>query len=326
MKAKDKTLSVVFGHAVADALGVPVEFEYREDLMRDPVVGMRGYGSHDVPAGTWSDDTSMAIAALDSLSCGVDYDDMMRRFCRWANDNEYSATGELFDIGITTQATLRRFLKGTPALQCGADGDYDNGNGSLMRIYPVALYWHYLSEEKRNDLDLIDFVFKCSSLTHAHLRSKLACAIYTYVMLQILQEPSKEAVLWGLEEAKTKLRIFGDELKHYDRLFMNNFAELPESEIQSSGYVVATLEAAIWCLLNSDSYAECVLKAVNLGHDTDTVGAVAGSLAGAMYGIEDIPQKWIKGLQNVDLIYNICEHFSEVDCTDPDARRSIQSS
>lgn len=310
MKAKDKTLSVVLGHAVADALGVPVEFEYREDLKNDPVVGMRGYGSHDVPTGTWSDDTSMAIAALDSLSNGVDFTDMMRRFCSWANENEYSATGELFDIGITTQATLRRFLKGIPALQCGSDGDYDNGNGSLMRIYPVALYWYYLSEEKRNDLDLIDLVFNCSSLTHAHLRSKLACAIYTYVMLEILREPSKEAVLWGLEEAKTKLRIFGDELRHYDRMFKKDFAELPEQEIQSSGYVVATLEAAIWCLLNSDSYTECVLKAVNLGHDTDTVGAVAGSLAGALYGLEGIPVEWVNALQNSELLYQVCDNFA----------------
>lgn len=310
MSKRDKTLGVVLGHAVADALGVPVEFESREDLKKEPVVGMRGYGSHAVPAGTWSDDTSMAIAALDSLANGIDYEDMMSKFFSWANDNKYSAIGELFDIGVSTRVALLRFGIKIPALKCGGDGENDNGNGSLMRIYPVVLYWHYLTEEKRNVLDLIDLVFKCSSLTHAHLRSKLACAIYTYVMLQILQEPSKEAVLWGLEEAKTKLRVFGDELRHYDRLFKNDFAELPETEIQSSGYVVATLEAAIWCLLNSDSYAECVLKAVNLGHDTDTVGAVAGSLAGAMYGMSEIPNEWVKALQNSELLYQVCENFA----------------
>lgn len=309
MDKREKTLGVVLGHAVADALGVPVEFEYREDLRKDPVVGMRGYGSHAVPAGTWSDDTSMAIATLDSLSEGIDYDDMMRRFCSWANDNEYSATGELFDIGITTQATLRRYLKGIPALECGADGDYDNGNGSLMRIYPIALYWHFLPDEKRSARDLIDFVFKSSSLTHAHLRSKLGCAIYIFIMLQILEEPSVDAVYRGLEEAREKLGIYGDELQHYARLFRKDFAEIPEDEIKSSGYVVDTLEASIWCLLNSNSYSECVLKAVNLGHDTDTVGAVAGSLAGAMWGAEGIQKDWIDELQNQELIENIIERF-----------------
>ena len=310
MDKRDITLGVVLGHAVADALGVPVEFEYREDLRRDPVVGMRGYGSHAVPAGTWSDDTSMAIATLDSLCEGIDYDDMMRRFCSWANDNEYSATGELFDIGITTQATLRRYLKGTPALQCGSDGDYDNGNGSLMRIYPIALYWYFLPEDKRSVCDLIDFVFKSSSLTHAHLRSKLACAIFAYVMLQILEEKSVDAVKRGLEDAKEELAAYGDELQHYTRLFKKDFSEIPEEEIKSSGYVVDTLEAAIWCLLNSNSYSECVLKAVNLGHDTDTVGAVAGSLAGAMYGVDMIPKDWVAALQNRGLLFEICERFS----------------
>lgn len=199
----------------------------------------------------------------------------------------------------------------TPALECGAGGDYDNGNGSLMRIYPVALYWHFLPEEERNGLDLSDFVFEVSSLTHAHLRSKLAYAIYTFVMLEILKEPSRTSVYRGLEEAKEKLRNYGDELSQYDRLFRTDFADTPDDQIQSSGYVVATLEAAIWCLLNSSSYAECVLKAVNLGHDTDTVGAVAGSLAGAMYGVEGVPEEWVKELQNSNLLVDVGVRFAK---------------
>ena len=306
--------SVAFGHAIADALGVPVEFMSREELKADPVKDMLGYGTHHVPAGTWSDDTSMAIATLDSLASGIDYNDMMSKFQAWKVKAAYTATDEVFDMGISTNTAISRFQKGMPALSCGCTDENDNGNGSLMRIYPAALYWFYVNGKKHTTDDFDSFIFDVSSLTHAHLRSKLSCGIYAYVLLYLLNRRTKKSVLDGLYYARMRyahIPEYSSELKHFSRLFDVSFAKLHEDEIKSSGYVVATLEAAIWCLLNTDSYEECVLKAVNLGSDTDTVAAVAGALAGCLYGLEGIPEKWLSGLLRKDMMAGICQRFAD---------------
>ena len=138
----DTVRAAMLGLAVGDALGVPVKFMDREALCQNPVTGMRAFGAHGQRAGTWSDDTSMALCLLESLTGGVDYTDMMGRFLRWAEEGYMTAHGEVFDMGIATRQALVRFAQGTPALQCGGRGTYDNGNGSLMRILPVALYLH----------------------------------------------------------------------------------------------------------------------------------------------------------------------------------------
>ena len=306
--------SIVYGHAIADALGVPAEFNSRQELKANPVKGMMGYGTHHVPAGTWSDDTSMALATLDSLSKGVNYNNIMLRFESWKVNAAYTATNEVFDMGISTNTAISRFQKGIPVLQCGCDGVNDNGNGSLMRIYPAALYWYY-PKPKDSLREVLDkFVFELSSLTHAHLRSQLGCGIYTYVLLHLLKKRTKRSVLDGLYDAQlhfSKVSEYSAELEHYKRLFDADFAKTPEDLIQSSGYVVHSLEAAIWCLLTTDSYADCVLRAVNLGSDTDTVAAIAGALAGCLYGIEGIPEDWLKTLLRRDLIDDICQRFAD---------------
>lgn len=306
--------SVVYGHAVADALGVPVEFRSRQELKANPVQDMIGYGTHHMPAGTWSDDTSMALATLDSLSKGVNYNDIMLRFESWKVNAAYTATNEVFDMGISTNMAISRFQNGTPTLKCGCNGEQDNGNGSLMRIYPAALYWYYpkSNDYLRNVLD--KFVFELSGLTHAHLRSQLGCGIYTYVLLHLLSKRTKRSVLDGLYDAQmhfSKIAAYSAEMEHYKRLFDVNFTNTPEEHIKSSGYVVHSLEAAIWCLLTTDSYSDCVLKAVNLGSDTDTVAAIAGALAGCLYGIEGIPEKWISTLLQREMIDNICLRFAD---------------
>lgn len=306
--------SVVYGHAIADALGVPVEFKSRHELKVQPVQDMMGYGTHHVPAGTWSDDTSMAIATLDSLSKGVNYNDIMLRFESWKVNAAYTATNEVFDMGISTNTAISKFQKGISILECGCDGEHDNGNGSLMRIYPAALYWSYpkADDDSREVLD--KFVFELSGLTHSHLRSQLGCGIYTYVLLHLLNKKTKRSVLDGLYDAQmhfSKVAEYSAEMEHYKRLFDVDFAKTPEELINSSGYVVHSLEAAIWCLLTTDSYSNCVLKAVNLGSDTDTVAAIAGGLAGCLYGIEGIPERWINTLLRRDFIDDICCRFAD---------------
>ncbi len=308
-----ETKALVLGHAIGDALGVPVEFLPRETLQADPVTDYRGYGTHYVPAGTWSDDTSMALATLDSLSRGIDYADMMQRFCNWERNAAYTATDEVFDMGITTSYALRSFRRGTDPLLCGGSDEHDNGNGSLMRIIPAVLYCRHrmadASLEQRMEL-----IHNVSALTHRHPRSILGCGIYTFVLLRLLDDPTPASLFHGLEEARSYYISqpgYAKELGHYDRLFAPDFPHTSMTDIKSSGYVVATLEAAVWCLLNTKSYAECVLKAVNLGKDTDTVGAVAGGLAAAMYGLEGIPSHWIDGLLKKELLLELCEAFAQ---------------
>lgn len=306
--------AAMFGLAIADALGVPVEFRDREELRENPVRDYRGYGSHPVPAGTWSDDTSMALATLDSLSHGLDYEDIMRRFCDWRDHAAYTATDEVFDIGITTNRALSAFCMGTPALECGQGGEYDNGNGSLMRIIPATLYCQYAAPEL-SEPEQFAIIHAVSALTHSHPRSEMACGIYACVLRELLADRRKESIQTGLRKACAYYEsdtTFAGELIHFQRLFKKpiaDFAQIPEQEIQSSGYVVATLEAAIWCVLNTGSYEECVLKAVNLGRDTDTVGAVAGGLAGCLYGMDGIPKRWYDDLRKKEMLEDLCEAF-----------------
>lgn len=305
--------AVMLGHAIADAMGVPVEFRSREALAENPVRGYRGYGTHPVPAGTWSDDTSMALATLDSLAHGLDYADMLQRFCDWKTKAAYTATDEVFDMGITTNDALCRFLKGASPLDCGSREEYDNGNGSLMRIIPAVLYCDGLYSDTTME-ERMHIIHEVSALTHGHPRAQMGCGIYAVVMSKLLATKSKAAIQTGLAEAEAfykKHPAYAGELAHYSRLFDPAFGKLPEAEIESSGYIVATLEAAVWCVLNTESYAECILKAVNLGKDTDTVAAVAGGLAAALYGLQGIPRAWVDGLLRKERIIALCESFVE---------------
>ncbi|WP_426350873.1 ADP-ribosylglycohydrolase family protein [Alloiococcus sp. CFN-8] len=302
-----KFKGAILGHAVGDALGVPVEFYNREELDRSPVTEMEGFGTYPYPAGTWSDDTSMTLAALDSLSEGLHYDDIMVKFCQWLYNDEYTPSGETFDNGITTEIALDRYRTGNkPPLECGETGERSNGNGSLMRIIPFILYTKYSSYSMVPLSGKMNIIHNASSLTHGHPRSKIACGIYAYIMDALLDNPRKESVYSGLEKAMDYYKN-QEELSKYTRLFQKNFQELSRDEIKSSGYVVDTLEASIWCLLTTDSYKDCVLKAVNLGEDTDTVAAIAGGLAGILYGYDSIPEEWLSVLARKDYIISLCE-------------------
>lgn len=303
----DIVKDAIFGLAVADALGVPVEFEPREKLQKNPVDKMLGYGSHAVPKGTWSDDTSMVLCTLNSIAQkgNIDLVDNILEFSKWAEDGYMTPHGEMFDIGRTTLASLRNYLKNKDVYSCGGKSDYDNGNGSLMRIMPVSLYNYFknLSEEES-----IQNVHEVSALTHAHERSLIACGIYDFIVRELIKSPEKASVNIALKKAQKHYADY-KEIKRYDRIFDDDFINTNINQIKSSGYVVDTLEAAIWCLLNTDNYKDCVLKAVNLGEDTDTVGAVVGGLAGILYGYDSIPQEWINTLVKINMISKLCDDF-----------------
>lgn len=264
--------SAILGLVVADALGVPYEFKARDTYT---VEGMIGYGSHNQPAGTWSDDSSMVFATLDSmLECEkLDFDDIMNRFCQWFYENKYCPHGVCFDIGNTTRNAIEKYKSGYSATLCGGRGIRDNGNGSLMRILPVAFVEH--TEDDINDL---------SSLTHAHGISLMSCRLYIQIAENLMAGMSKE-------DACSKLSFCVDECAKIPHL-----KGYPREQIRSSGYVIDSFEAAVWCFVNTDSFADCVISAAALGEDTDTVAAIAGGLAGIYYGIggdKGIPEKWI---------------------------------
>ena len=303
---KSKIKAVMIGHAIGDALGVPVEFCERAELDTSPVTDMMGFGSYPVPAGAWSDDTSMSLAALDSLSKGeVNYDEIMENFVKWLDQGEYTPTGEAFDVGKTCLAAIRNYLADDKksALKCGLTDEYSNGNGSLMRIHPFVLYTYV---KKLPFAQWYELVKNGSALTHAHDRAEIGCLIYAIVLLHLLEKGSKEYIFLGLQRARYNLMDCA-EFSHYDRIFRSDFASLSREEIKSTGYVVDTLEAALWCVLTTSDYESAVLKAVNLGKDTDTVAAVAGGLAGALYGYDAIPEKWRNPLLKRDYIEELCD-------------------
>ena len=301
---QSKTLAAcraaLLGLAVGDALGVPVEFQARAIRQLDPVEGMRSFGTHDQPAGTWSDDSSLAFCLAEALAADAGITDAARRFIKWYEEGYWTPRGTVFDVGIATAEALRRLKQGRPASASGGTDEYDNGNGSLMRMLPLAFRMQHLPVLERFEL-----VRKYSAITHAHIRTVLGCFIYVEMACQLLLASDKltayQAMQHTVREFLSTSGVAPDEeIAHYQRILevpavpeAQPLADCAEDEIMSSGYVVHTLEAALWCLLGHDSYRATVLAAVNLGDDTDTVGAVAGGLAGLLYGEAAIPAEWL---------------------------------
>ena len=311
--------AALFGLAVGDALGVPVEFKDRSYLKRFPVRDMMEYGVHHQPKGTWSDDSSLAFCLADSLCKSYEINDIGQKFVKWRNEELWTPHGKVFDIGISTNHAIQSIENGTKPILAGGFSERDNGNGSLMRIIPLLFYIRNFNIAKR-----FDIIKDVSSITHAHIRSVLACFIYLEYALNILDENDK----W---KAYTKMQVevnnflntnaicSQNEMDKFHKILENQINDnetqvlhhLDESEIRSSGYVLDSLEASFWCILNSKSYEETVLKAVNLGSDTDTTAAISGGLAGLIYGYEAIPKHWINVLSRKEDITQLCLKFSE---------------
>lgn len=313
-------LNGIMGVIVGDALGLPVQFLDREEIKQNPVTGMRGYGTFNLPEGTWSDDGSLTLATLESIfsTKGIDCEDIMENFADWLLDGKFTPFGRSFDQGGTCTRAITQYVKSNDINSCGVTGEWANGNGALMRIMPVCLYAYEkeISGQMTEDV-AVQTIHQVSALTHNHLRSKMACGIYYFFVKNILQKHSTivEAIEQGLQKAKDYYQRDIQnytELAHYGRMFdVKAFRQLPEAEIRSTGYVVDSLEAAVWSLLNTNSFEEGALRAVNLGKDTDTVGAIACGLAGLHYGYDKIPCEWVAKVQCVEKIRNICEKMKK---------------
>lgn len=312
MTHNDIIKSAVFGHIVGDALGVPVEFVSRDKLDQNPVECMLGNGSHRVPKGTWSDDSSMVLCTMASIieKQKIDYDDMMERFLMWVRDGYMTPYGRAFGIGRATLMAINTYAGGTAALSCGCSRERDNGNGSLMRILPVVLY-NVLMDPESSFEEKMERIHLTSSLTHAHSRSLIGCGIYFLVIGALIQTGTKESMRQALEAA---CEYYKDEteLATYQRMLSPTFFDISRDEILSDGHIVSSLEAALWCVYHSNSYSETVLKAVNLGGDTDTIAAIAGALAGILYGFDEIPKEWVEDTVEMELVLKLCEKFAGV--------------
>lgn len=256
--------TAVYGFAVGDALGVPYEFKERDTFKCSDMIGGGTWGQL---AGTWSDDTSLLLATCDSIrECnGINLENMMDKFSRWLFRCEYTARGDVFDCGGTTHRAIRNYRNGLPIERCGERSNLSNGNGSLMRILPLAFIPPTFTD-----------IFAVSALTHAHRISWKCCLSYVSHILSMAQ----------FGKIKVPYRIM-----NRDR-----------DEVKSTGYVEDSLEAALWCVGTSKSYTEAVLTAVNLGGDTDTIAALTGGLAALQYGYDAIPEEWVDKLANKELI------------------------
>ena len=306
-------LDGVMGVIVGDALGCPVQFLTREQIKkRGYVTGMEGYGTFLMPPGSWTDDGSMTLATLDSIrnKGNIDLVDICERFVQWYLLDAYTPTGYAYDMGMTCSAAIEAFEETRDVKTCGRTSEDSNGNGSLMRIIPACLY---AFKKAKDEEEAIGIVHAVSGLTHNHLRSKVGCGLYYFCVAAILEGSGTlgERLQVGLDKGFAfyeKDAPAKAELAFYERLRdLTAFSGLPKDAIYSGGYIVESLEAAIWSLLQTDSFEAALLTAVNLGYDTDTVAAIAGGLAGLYYGYDQIPKAWLAAIPHRDALEEMCE-------------------
>lgn len=311
----------MMGLVVGDALGCPVQFLSRSEICNreaGPVTGMEEFGTYLMPKGTWTDDSSLALAALASIrKMGrIDLTDIMERFADWEFNGAYTPYGNAFDQGLTCLEAIYRYQREKDVTTCGKQGERANGNGALMRILPVGVYYaEQVKRGKCTDAEAVQGIHAVASLTHNHLRSNIACGLY-YFMIKALLEADREgeSLVECLQNGLDAGFAFYEkdltnltQLAYYERTRnLAAFSETEEKEIVGSGYVVASFEAALWCLVTTENLKECLLKAVNLGDDTDTVAAIAGGLAGLYYGYEAFPDDWLKVIVKRDWIEELC--------------------
>lgn len=312
MKTETSQLKgAILGLAVGDALGVPAEFRSRSSMDEKPVKDMNGGGTHGQLAGTWSDDSSLTFCLMESLVSGrIDMNDIATKFLSWLRDAYWTPRGSVFDRGIATTNAILRFDKGMSPGICGGMEEYDNGNGSLMRILPTAFITKTSSVKDRYEL-----VKSISSITHMHFRSVFSCFIYTEYARFLLMEMDKfdayELLIKEINLFVSKEDFNPLEIKLFERVLSGDIHSLDRDEVSGSGYVLHTLEASFWCFLTTQNYSDATLRAVNLGEDTDTTGAVTGGLAGLYYGIDNIPVNWVNELARKDEIGVLIENFEK---------------
>ncbi|MEF9934873.1 ADP-ribosylglycohydrolase family protein [Clostridium sp.] len=298
--------SGVLGYVVGDALGLAYQGMSKEKIEGTNIV-MDGF--EDIPKGYWSDDTSTMLCTMESLSNGLDYRDIGDKLNRWITEGYMTPQGKAFGAGKTTIEALGRYESDSNVLELGSADERSNGNGSLMRMLPLAYYLYAKDIGLEESIKIINNV---SSITHRHVTAKTSCVIYTLFAMSLIEGNT----MWNAYiDLKDKIEILSSnkdiELngEAFSRILDNNIIMYDEKELWATGYCVDTLEAVFWSFLNGDGYADCVLKAIKLGGDTDTIAALTGALAGIYYEEEDISPEWINQIVKKEEIINLGNKF-----------------
>ena len=302
----DRFYGSLIGLAIGDAMGAPLEFKSPGSF--EPVNDMMGDGPHHLQPGEWTDDTSMALCLAESLIETGTFDpvDQLSRYLRWYRDGYLSVNGKCFDIGNTTREALMTFEE-TGEPYPGPENEYSAGNGSLMRLAPIPLF--YMS----NPLEALEKSAMSSRTTHNHPLAVDACRYMGGLIHGAIIGTSKDELLseryspiegyWEDNPLETKI----------DEVACGTFKRIEPPEIRGRGFVVKSLEAALWAFYKTDSFEDGCLLAVNLGEDADTTGAIYGQLAGAYYGFSNIPKKWTKKLAKIEIIESVILHLLQID-------------
>jgi ADP-ribosyl-[dinitrogen reductase] hydrolase len=296
---QDRLRGAFYGTAIGDALGGPRQFCERDEMPL--LTQMRPIANFKMPAGSWSDDTSMMLCLAEALtSTGRSpqiLTEQLALYSRWHYEGHNTPTGKAFDVGGTTKRAIQQFQVTRNIIAATSDDVYQ-GNGSIMRIAPIGmLYW--------DDVDAAGIEGSLSSMTtHSNQLCMECCSILARMIAKAIQGLSKENVLDLSDEIITR-----PELKP---IVQGKFMEATRSQIRSDGWVVSTLEAAMWAFYKTETFQDGAILAVNLAHDADTVGAVYGALAGAYYGYSDIPIEWLSDLKGKDILEKVYCEFEKV--------------
>lgn len=300
----------IIGLAIADAMGVPLEGMTRDVLINEPVVEMMGNLANNMPKGSFSDDTSLTLATVDAIiqKGKVDTKEIANNFVKWADEGAYTPTGVAFGIGSTTNEAIDRIKDGIKPEKCGLKEGRNNGNGSLMRMCPII---YYAYAKRLNSKKVLELVTKVSSITHANEVSILACFIYVMFGIELLEQKDFYSAYQRIRTLNYS-KFSEEALSKFDRILVKDIRTMNVNDIKSTGYVVDTLEATFWLLFNTETYNQAVIGAINLGGDTDTIGACTGAMAGIVYTLEKINPIWRETLLKYDYIDNMCHSFNKI--------------
>ena len=289
----DRLAGGVWGHLVGDAMGVPYEFGPPVPL--EQIRWGQQAAQRAQPPGTWSDDGGLMLALLDSLLCGsFDTRDQARRALDWWRGEAYKP-GPVFDIGIATRGALERIQRGIEPEEAGAAEEYENGNGSLMRILPIALVGH-----QAPDAELVAQAMRASSLTHRHARARVACAVYVLAARSLIHGAKDRAQVLA-----AAFDSVGATVGRAERQELSVLKNYPQRT--GTGYVVDCFWSAWEAFSAGDSYRDVIERAIAYGRDADTTASVAGGLAGIYWGLGAIPDQWLSGMRGRDVVEPLLE-------------------
>ncbi|WP_028978346.1 ADP-ribosylglycohydrolase family protein [Sporocytophaga myxococcoides] len=314
MYIKGFAKDILFGIAVGEALGIPFESMERIDMFKNPVFDMVGFKAYNQPSGTWSHSSALTFCVAESIANGYDLETTATNFIRWKNESCKSAKGYIFNNNNSTVRAISRLEKiinqsqeGNQSLFSYTSG-IDNSNGSLMRILPL------LYEIRVKNIKIqFDIIWNNSSLTHNHIRAAMCCMIYLKVAEYILNGHEKSDAYHrtrlDIKELWDVIGFDKNETKYFERLIQSDISICSIENLRSGDYVIESLETSLWCLLKSDSYKEAVLKSINLGNNTSSIGAITGGLAGLYYGYKSIPDNWIEKLTKRKYIHDLANRL-----------------